>query len=95
MTPEQIDAVLNAAVREHASRGWYEESRSPGQVTLAQRPERMNHLIHLVATVFTCGMWLFVWVIASLANGRQRRRVLWVDEHGVVQWKNVSGLRRR
>jgi hypothetical protein len=27
-----------------------------------------NHLLHLVITIFTCGLWLPVWVILAIAH---------------------------
>lgn len=27
-----------------------------------------NHILHLLLTVFTCGLWLFVWPCVGVAN---------------------------
>ena len=43
----------------------------------------VNHVLHLLATVFLCGLWLPVWIIVA-ATGGERRRVLSVDACGNV-----------
>jgi hypothetical protein len=31
-----------------------------------------NHLIHAIVTLFTCGFWVFVWIVASLRHSPWR-----------------------
>ena len=33
-------------------------------------PPRTNHLLHLVISIITAGMWVPVWVIIRIARGR-------------------------
>jgi hypothetical protein len=43
----------------------------PPQVVVVQAPPQkapFNHLLHLVITLFTCGLWLPVWVILAIAH---------------------------
>jgi len=30
----------------------------------------LNNLIHALVTIFTCGLWLFIWLIVALINSR-------------------------
>ena len=30
-----------------------------------------NHLLHLLLTLFTCGMWLPIWLLVTIFSGRQ------------------------
>lgn len=40
-----------------------------------QDPDPVNHLVHLLATIFLCGFWLPIWIIMALGNsiGRPMR----------------------
>lgn len=38
------------------------------QVTVNEPRKRVNHLLHLVLTILTAGLWLPVWIIIALAN---------------------------
>lgn len=45
---------------------------------------RTNHLLHLLLSVVTAGLWLIVWAILAMAEG-ERRRMIAVDEFGAVR----------
>ena len=34
--------------------------------------ERPNHILHLLLTVFTLGIWLLIWPVVSAAKASQR-----------------------
>lgn len=44
-----------------------------------------NHILHLLLTVFTCGLWLPLWLLAAL-DGGERRHTLEIDPFGVAVW---------
>ncbi len=44
----------------------------PPTVSLASGP---NHALHLILTIFTCGLWLPIWLIIALINPRNVRAV--------------------
>lgn len=46
----------------------------------------VNHVVHLLATVFLCGLWLPFWIIMATTGGQKRYSVS-VDEFGGVHWK--------
>lgn len=46
-----------------------------------------NHLLHLVLTLLTCGLWLPVWFLVALSSPP---RVLVVDEDGNVRRPPVN-----
>lgn len=33
------------------------------------------HILHLLLALFTAGMWIPVWIICSVSNGIERRRI--------------------
>jgi hypothetical protein len=63
---------------------WGEQVRaaSPTPVTQAPRkavtwqPNHTSHTFHLLMTLFTCGLWLPVWIVVSIINGVTKRRVV-------------------
>lgn len=38
------------------------------QVLIQQDRKRVNHLLHLVLTIFTFGLWLPVWIVLAFAK---------------------------
>jgi hypothetical protein len=59
-----------------------ESSTGTTAVVLVGKP--VNHLLHLILSVLTAGLWLIVWVVLILSNKRQRL-VFSVGENGEVQ----------
>ena len=49
-------------------------------LVLGKRP---NHVLHLLLTLVTAGMWLVVWLFLTLTSGEGRRTLI-VDEFGTV-----------
>jgi hypothetical protein len=42
---------------------------------------RLNHVLHLILTVLTLGLWLVLWSLLGLFGG-EKREVLRIDEWG-------------
>lgn len=42
--------------------------------------ERINHLLHLVLSVLTLGLWLIVWVAVGIANSSKPSRCVTCGE---------------
>src|SRR4051812_43428975 len=70
---------LAARVRD----GWRVES-STGDTVVLVKGRRANHILHLLLTLVTCGLWLIVWAIVGLETG-EKRIVLRQDSDGVVR----------
>jgi hypothetical protein len=58
------------------------ESRSDYQAVLV-RGRRPNHVLHLLLTIVTLGVWALVWIGVASSTG-EKRALLTVDEHGAV-----------
>lgn len=82
ISTEQRRAILASNVAADVKRGWRVESQTDYQATLA-KGHRPNHILHLILTLLTLGIWGIVWIIVTLTN-RERRRVFTVDEFGNV-----------
>jgi hypothetical protein len=70
--PATIDPQLEQTTREYVALGWRVESVLPGQVVLVSG-KRVNHILHLLLTVLTLGLWLIPWMIISMAGGEKRK----------------------
>ena len=74
---------LNEAVRHNIKKGWRVESQTDFTATIA-KGKRPNHILHLILTVITGGLWgIFVWLPLSIFK-HVDRRLLEVDANGRV-----------
>jgi hypothetical protein len=47
--------------------------RCPTELTQLVKAHRTNHILHLLLTVFTAGLWLPVWIgVAAFGGGRPK-----------------------
>ena len=72
-----------------ASQGYRVESQSDIQATLV-RGRRVNHILHLLLTLVTLGIWLLVWISLAIFGG-EKRVILVVDEFGNTRQEAVGG----
>lgn len=63
------------------SRGRIESVTPYSAVVVTGRP--VNHVLHLLASVFLCGMWIPIWILIAVGGG-EKRWVLSVDPCGNV-----------
>jgi hypothetical protein len=81
-TDEARKYALAQAVANEVRGGWGVQSQTDFQAVLV-KGNRPNHLLHLVLTFVTLGLWAFVWVAVALIGG-EKHRVVTVDEYGNV-----------
>ena len=62
--------------------GWRVESQSDYHAVLV-RGKKVNHILHLLLSVFTGGLWLIVWLALAAKKGEKRVQIH-VGEHGSV-----------
>jgi hypothetical protein len=74
---------LDDAVRQHTRRGWRLEHRTENQAQLV-KGKHTSHLLHLVLSLITLGIWIPIWILVSLLGG-QKQKFLSVDEYGTVR----------
>lgn len=79
-------AVLDRELMARAASGWRTESRGEFQATVV-KGKRPSHLLHLVLSVLTAGVWLIVWLLVGLLGGEKRRMVTVDDDGGVTVQK--------
>jgi hypothetical protein len=65
----QLD--LTEKIQRHTRQGWRVESQTDTQAVIV-KGHRPNHLLHLILTVLTAGLWGIVWVIVAITGGEKR-----------------------
>ncbi len=86
------DAARKAALAQHiatavATQGARVESQSDFQAVLLTG-QVVNHVLHAIITLFTCGIWGIVWLLLVLTGG-VKRHLLQVDDYGNVLVQHV------
>jgi hypothetical protein len=80
LTLEERSEILNRAILEYTAKRWRVVSQSPTQAQLA-RGKNTNHVLHLLLTLITLGVWLVVWIPLMIFGGEERK-LLSVNEYG-------------
>lgn len=74
-TKEDRQNALDARVAHWVKSDYRVESQSLEQAVLV-RGHRPNHLLHLVLSIFTLGLWaIFVWIPLAIFGGEKRKAV--------------------
>jgi hypothetical protein len=79
-SPEERKELLARAVANEIRQGWRVESQTDYQAVIV-RGQRPNHILHLILTIITVGLWGLVW-IAVVALGGEKRGVIEIDAYG-------------
>jgi hypothetical protein len=77
---EERKALLAQAVANWVHGGWRVESQTDFQAVMA-KGHRPNHILHLILTIITVGVWAIVWILVTVLGG-EKRAVVSVDEYG-------------
>ena len=90
-TPQERDAILDQQVMAVASQGGRVETRTADAVVVATG-KPVNHVLHLLLSLFVCTMWVPVWLIMAAVGG-ERRAAISVDPTGGVH-RQQAPIRR-
>lgn len=82
-TAEERRELLSRQINSRLAMGRRVESQSDYQAVLVHG-HQVNHVLHLIITLVTVGIWAIIW-IALMIFGGERREVVQVDE-----WGNAS-----
>ncbi|MCY3915760.1 MAG: 3'-5' exonuclease [Chloroflexi bacterium] len=80
--------ILNEAIIQHQATGARLESRVGFQAVFVTQ-EKTNHILHLIVTLITGGLWLPVWVLLALTR-KKKREALQVDEYGEASLESAK-----
>ena len=75
--------LLARSVQSHVAQGYRVESAAGDYGAVLVKGHKPNHLMHLIITLLTAGVWLVGWLI-RIAMGGEKRLMLAVDEYGNV-----------
>lgn len=84
VTQEERKSRLSLAVRQEVAAGGRIESQTD-YTAIVRHGKSVNHILHLILTLVTAGLWAIVWIIVSIVAASGRKAVsLTVDEYGQV-----------
>jgi hypothetical protein len=79
---DERKSALDAALARYGAGGWRIENRSDFQATIA-KGHRVNHVLHLILTIVTLGLWAVVWILMVIFGG-EKRELVTVDPYGNI-----------
>ena len=83
-TPDERKEALAEAVQSAFARGYRVESQTNYQaIVVSGKP--VNHILHLLLSLFTVGIWVLVWIGLAISGG-EKRELISVDEYGNVSY---------
>jgi hypothetical protein len=85
---DERKALLAQQLQSAAARGMRVESQSDFQAVMVEG-QPVNHVLHAIITIFSCGLWGIVWIILAITGGEKRAMVV-VDEFGNVQFQKLG-----
>jgi len=84
MSTQPTDA-LDTEIGRYVAKGYKLEYRH-GNTAVIAFGKRPNHVLHLILSIITFGLWLIVWLIVSLTGG-EKRRLLVLEADGSVSYR--------
>lgn len=80
---------LGQSVQNEVLKGGTVESRDDFQAVI-RFGKPVNHILHLVLTLVTCGFWSLVWLIVWIMSTQSQKTVtLTADEYGQILRQEV------
>jgi hypothetical protein len=68
------DEAFDAQVASYLTQGWRIESRTAHSAVMV-KGKPVNHILHLLLTLVTVGLWLPVWIFLTVARGEKRKHI--------------------
>jgi hypothetical protein len=85
---EERKAALAQAIAGQIAQGYRVESQSEFQAVVV-KGKRPSHLLHLILTIITLGLWGIVWIILSITM-HVHRRIVEVNEFANTTVRHVK-----
>jgi hypothetical protein len=82
----QAEALQNA-IASCAMNGW-RLTATYGNVATMTSGQPTNHILHLLITVFTLGVWLPFWLLIAISSDGVRQLVITADVEGNISYGN-------
>lgn len=81
-TPEERTAALERYIADATRHGWRVQSQGATSAQLV-KGKPTNHVLHLILTLITLGLWAIVWILTVIFAGQKQRHVS-VNEYGNI-----------
>jgi len=85
---DERKALLAQQIQSAAARGMRVESQSDFQAVMVEG-QPVNHVLHAIITIFSCGLWGIAWIILAITGGEKRAMAV-VDEFGNLQLQKLG-----
>lgn len=72
--------MLAEAIQRQVVQGGRIESQSEFQAVVVHG-QPVNHTLHVLLAIFTCGLWLIPWLVLGVVGG-EKRTLVSIDEYG-------------
>jgi hypothetical protein len=79
---ERRKQALATAVANEVRAGWNVQSQTDYQAVMNIPAEKTNHILHLILTLLTLGLWVIVWIALVIIHKGEQREVISIDEYG-------------
>lgn len=81
-SPDRRKSAVASSVAAAVGAGWNVQSQTDYQAVMIRPGTKVNHLLHLILTLITLGLWLVVWFLVAVLHKREKLLVISVDEYG-------------
>ena len=86
-TADERKQMLAELIANRVVQGYRVETQSDFQAIII-KGKPVNHILHLILSIFTLGIWLFVWLLLAITGG-EKREIARVDEWGTTSVAKV------
>lgn len=80
--PADRSARLSQELNMLMANGWRAETRTDFSAVMV-RGAPVNHILHLIATICTVGIWGIIWLLIAIIGG-EKKILIQVDEYGTL-----------
>lgn len=84
ISSQERSAILSHEISKYISKGFQlvEKNESNFSAILHRDAEKTNHILHLILTLVTCFLWIFIWGGIALTRKGAWTADIFVDEFG-------------
>ena len=84
VTPEGRAERLSRIVSAKSLEGYVVVDRDDRNATavLSHPGKEVNHVLHVIITIFTCGLWLIPWLVMGVTKKKEERLRISIDGFG-------------
>jgi hypothetical protein len=92
MEREQLISRFNSYISSKAMNGFVVVDKNEAALScvLRKEGEKINHVLHLLLTIFTC-FWGIVWIVKAMGANKEVRIRASIDSSGNLLEEKVSG----